>query len=106
MRTTTRIRLSRATAERLLDEAGALAAFASARCTVPARLRPSGRRFRGAGLSEVCAAEAVIGTALLAGVTGGVALTTSSAGAPQDPSAVASTGARADGTGYCRWVGR
>jgi hypothetical protein len=81
MRTTTRVRLSRATAERLLDdaavgvnggelvelgklliaaaalgavdeligEAAALAAFAGARCAVPVRLRPSGRRFRGPG---------------------------------------------------------
>ncbi|MCO1661118.1 hypothetical protein [Pseudonocardia humida] len=79
MRTTTRVRLSHATAERLLDdavvgvdgeladlgkllvaaaafgtvdeligEAAALAAFAAARCTVPVRVRPSGRRFRGA----------------------------------------------------------
>jgi len=80
MRTTTRVRLSRATAERLLDDAAvcvdaeladlgellvaaaalgtadeligepaALAAFVAVRRTVPLRLRPSGRRFRGPG---------------------------------------------------------
>lgn len=113
MPATTRIRLSRATAERLLDgraappsdlgrllaaatapgtaeelagEAAAVAAFAAARDSAPvltAERRPSAF---GTALSRLFGAKVVIGIALAAGASGGIALTTT-AGAPQEPPA-------------------
>jgi hypothetical protein len=125
MHTTPRVRLSRAAAERLLvggegpsdlrrlvaaaaapaaahelaGEAAAVAAFAAARDTAPVPAEPAHRTSAlGTALSKLFAAKALVGIALVAGATGGVALTTSSAGAPQGPPVAADVGARPSGT--------
>jgi hypothetical protein len=124
MTTTTRIRLSRAAAERLLDGAGgrsdlgrllaaaaapgtaeelageavAVAAFAAARDTAPVPAAPARRPSSfGTAVSKLFGAKVVIGITLFAGATGGIALATNSAGAPQEPPA-AVIGARPSGT--------
>ncbi|HZG88974.1 MAG TPA: hypothetical protein VEZ42_02065, partial [Pseudonocardia sp.] len=115
MRTATPVRLSRATAERLLDggpgpadlrhlldaaagpaapgevagEAAALAAFAAAahhaRGPGESARRPS---MLGTALSKILATKALAAAVLVAGATGGVAVATHSAGLPADPPAV------------------